>query len=93
MPQEDPVLTSARREMLVALAIWAAATAYTVGYCALYGYNRDPASLKFVFGFPDWIFWGIVVPWGTCTVVSGLFAFGLMRDEDLGDPHPEDAEG
>ncbi|WLD09994.1 DUF997 family protein [Planctellipticum variicoloris] len=93
MPQEDPVLTSSRREMLVAFGIWLTATVYSLSYCGLYGYNRDPASLKFVFGFPDWIFWGVVFPWGLCTVASGIFAFGFMRDEDLGDPHPEESDG
>lgn len=93
MAQEDPVLTSSRREMLVAVAIWLAATSYSVGYCALHGYGRDPESLKFVCGFPDWIFWGIVVPWGLCTIASAVFAFCFMRDEELGDPHPEEANG
>ena len=45
--------------------------------------DRDPKSLTFILGFPDWIFWGIVVPWAVCTVVSGLFAFCFMKDEDL----------
>ena len=80
---EHPLLKSARREAIAALSIWLIVTIYCVGYCCTYGYNRDPQSLTFVLGFPDWIFWGIVVPWGVCTVVSGLFAFCFMRDEDL----------
>lgn len=93
MPQENPVLVSSRREMFVAIGIWAIATVWCIGYCSQYGYNRDPESLTFVLGFPDWIFWGIVAPWGACTVVSFAFAFGFMRDEDLGDPHPEESAG
>lgn len=93
MPQEDPVLTSSRREMLIAFGIWIAATAYSAGYCSLYGYGRTAESLRFVFGFPDWIFWGIVVPWGLCVIASGIFAFCFMRDEELGDPHPEESDG
>jgi len=93
---EHPLLKSARREAIAALGIWGLVTAYCVTYCTWFGYavpasrvgtagavGRDPASLTFVFGFPDWIFWGIVLPWGVCTVVSGLFAFGFMRDADL----------
>ncbi len=68
---------------------------YTVTVCAVMGYNRDPATLKFVLGFPDWIFWGIVLPWGVCIVAS--FALGglFMRDEVLeGDePSAEAATG
>jgi hypothetical protein len=82
---ERQLLISARREMLVAAAIWLAALIWTCGYCAKYGYNLQPEDLKFVLGFPDWIFWGVVLPWGVCTLISGWFAFFFMQDADLGD--------
>lgn len=90
---EHPLLKSARREAIVALSIWLLTTIYCVSYCSLYGYmrdpgnptsaGRDPQSLTYVLGFPDWIFWGVVVPWGVCTIVSGVFAFCFMQDADL----------
>ncbi|MES1213615.1 MAG: DUF997 family protein [Singulisphaera sp.] len=83
-PVADPVFISARREAVVAALIWAVATAWSVGYAALYGYNRSADSLTFVLWFPDWIFWGVVVPWLACIVASIWFAFVFMRDEDLG---------
>ena len=86
MPQaaEDPVLRSARREALVVFATWLCALVYTVTYCARHGYNRSADDLQFVLGFPDWVFWGIVVPWGVCFVVSWWFSYVFMTDEDLG---------
>lgn len=94
--REHPLLKSARREALVVLIVWALTTTYCVTYCTWYGYaiparlagsgtatGRDPATLTFVLGFPDWIFWGIVLPWGVCTIVSTIFAFGFMSDADL----------
>lgn len=80
---ELPLLKSARREAVGALLIWLLVTAYSVCYCCAYGYNRDPQTLTFILGFPDWIFWGIVIPWGASTVISGVFAFCFMKDEDL----------
>lgn len=80
---EHPLLKSARREAIAALIIWLITTTYCVGYCWKYAYGRDPSTLTFIFGFPDWTFWGIVVPWIVCTVISGLFAFCFMKDEDL----------
>ena len=82
-PNEHPLLGPARREAVAALLIWFFTTVYCVGYCCLYGYGRDPKTMTFVLGFPDWVFWGIVIPWGVCTVVSGLFAFCFMKDADL----------
>ena len=89
-PAEDPLLISARREAIVVFALFAAAMLYSVLYSYWHGYDRDLDSLKFVFGFPDWVFWGVVVPWGTATIVSFLFGALFMRDERLGDD-PEEA--
>ena len=82
-PAEDPVLTSSRREAVLAFTIWLAACVYSISVCYRYGYDRDPATLTYILGFPDWIFWGIVVPWLASTVISGVFAFCFMKDEDL----------
>jgi hypothetical protein len=83
-PSDDPVFRSARREALVALVVWAAATAWSVGYCAMSGYGQSDEPLAFVLWFPEWVFWGIVAPWLVCVVISIWYAFVLMRDEDLG---------
>lgn len=83
--QDDSVLRSARREAIVVAFIWIAALGYTVGYCTLFGYNRSIDEMTFVIGFPDWIFWGIVVPWTVCLLVSWWFAYSFMADETLGE--------
>ncbi|MBS0261966.1 MAG: DUF997 family protein [Planctomycetes bacterium] len=88
-PTEDPVLRSARREAVVVFLIWLAALLYTVPYCYLNGYNRSVESLKFVWGFPDWVFWGIFAPWTVCVIVSLYFGHQFMKDEDLGEELPE----
>lgn len=82
---KEPILKSARRELVVAALVWFTALVWSVGYCANYGYNLKPEQLKFVLGFPDWIFWGVVLPWWICTAISGIFAFGFMQDADLGE--------
>lgn len=83
--EEDPVLRSSRREAIVVFFVWLAAFLYTIPYCYLHGYNRTLDSLTFVLGFPDWVFWGIVVPWSICLVFSFYFGSRFMRDEDLGE--------
>lgn len=82
--REDPVLRGARREATVAAVIYVAALVYTILYCSLRGYRRSPESLTFILGFPDWVFWGVIVPWGACFVLSFWFAYGFMKDADLG---------
>jgi uncharacterized membrane protein YhdT len=86
---EDPVLRSARREALIVFGIWLAACIYTVGFCAAYGYERDPVSLTFVFGIPDWVFYGIFLPWTVCTILSFIVSNFVIRDEDLGEEQSE----
>src|SRR4051794_16822223 len=87
--RDDPVLVSSRREALIVLAIWLAAMTYTVGFCAIHGYGRKADDLRYVYGFPDWVWWGVVVPWCVCLVVSWIFAGVYMRDEDLGEDPSE----
>ena len=85
---EDAVVTRSRREALIAFGLWLASLIYTVGYCYLYGYDRTGQDPKFVLWFPDWVFWGIVVPWLACVVASTIFAFGIMGAEPLGPEAP-----
>jgi hypothetical protein len=86
---DDPVLRSSRREAIVVFLTWLAAMTYTVTYCYLNGYNRKVESLKFVLGFPDWVFWGILAPWSVCVIFSFCFGAIFVRDEDLGEELPE----
>lgn len=92
---EDPVVTSSRREAVWTFLLWCAALVYSVGYCYFNGYNRplDKSldGMKFYFGWPDWVFFGIVVPWLICVVISTLFAFAFMRDGKLADDLGVDA--
>jgi Protein of unknown function (DUF997) len=85
---EDPVLVNGRREALIVFATWICAMAYTIGYCLIHGYGRKVEDLQYVWGFPDWVFWGIVVPWAVCIAFSCVFASIWMRDEDLGEDPP-----
>src|SRR5690348_9591942 len=87
MPEttDDPVLQSSRREAITVFATLLCAMSYTVIYCHAYGYGRELSDLKFVLGFPDWIFWGIVTPWAVCIAFSFAFGAVFMRDEDLGE--------
>lgn len=88
MNHEDTVVQSSRREALAALGVWLLAMSYTVGYCYLYGFRREPAAIRLIYGVPDWVLWGVVAPWTTCTVIAGLFAW-LMPDADLGEDPPD----
>jgi uncharacterized membrane protein YhdT len=87
---EDPVLSSARREAVVVFAIWMAACVYSIGVCYRLGYGRDVATLTYVFGFPDWIFWGVIVPWSVCTGLCFVVPRFVITDEDLGEEQAEE---
>jgi hypothetical protein len=84
-PPEDTLVRHARREAALALAMWLVAMVYTLTYCYLNGYGRQADSLSFVLWFPDWVFWGIVLPWGICVLGSLVFSFRIMGDEPLGE--------
>jgi len=84
-PHADPLLKSSLREALICGVVWVIATTYSVGYSSLYGYHRPIESLTYVLGLPDWIFWGVIVPWLACTLFSAWFCLFYMTDETLGE--------
>lgn len=90
---EDPVVRHARTEALVTAAAFIVALVWTMCYCAKYGYNRSLDELKFVWGLPDWIFWGLVVPWSSCILFSIFFGAFFVKDDHLGDEPPPEEEG
>jgi hypothetical protein len=83
--RDDPVLTSARREAWLVFLTWLVACIYSVGVCYRFGYDRDVATLTYVLGFPDWVFWGVVTPWTVCTLLCYVMAYHVIADDDLGD--------
>ncbi len=82
---DDPVFLHARREALVILAVWAAAMLWVVPYCYFFGYHpiTESEQLKTIIGIPDWVFWGVFVPWGVCCLVSIGLSCWFIQDDDL----------
>lgn len=83
----DSFLKSSRREAIVVGMVWLISFSFSVPYCYYHGYQQQ--ELQFVFGIPDWIFWGVFTPWIACILFTGWFAFRFMTDGDLQDePSP-----
>ena len=88
----DPAVRSGRREALMVVGIWLTAATYSVTTCYRMGYNRPIEDLKLIWGFPDWTFWGVVVPWVTCVAISWVFGVMFVRDTHLGEELPESTD-
>ncbi len=89
----DPVFLRARREAWIIFALWAACLLWSVPVCYWLGYSppSDPNELRVVWGFPQWAFWGILVPWLCADVVTIVFCWKFMQDAPL-DPLPESSD-
>jgi len=91
-PSEDPLVSDARREALAVAVVAVTATVYTLVYCTRFGYGHEGEPIRFVLGFPSWVFWGIVAPWGVCVLICGGFSWWFMHDDELGKVHEEVAD-
>jgi hypothetical protein len=93
-----------RREAVLVMVVWALALVWAVGFCYLRGYEhppdswvvqaglavaRTPANYQHLWGLPDWVVLGILLPWLLSSAFTAGFCVG-MTDDDLG---PEAAEG
>ena len=60
----------------------------------LESFNRKADSVTYPFdlGIPDWVFWGIVVPWSLCILASVLFCVFIFAEDDLGASEEATAE-
>jgi hypothetical protein len=98
-PEATQLYRHARREALIVCAVWAVALAWTVGYSYLHGYRhapeswvvraglaevRPPGSIPQHAGLPDWVLFGILLPWVSCSLFTVIFCLFVMRDDDLG---------
>jgi hypothetical protein len=83
--KEQRLLKNARREGLLLMLSWAVALIWSITVGTLFGYNRDAGDIGLILGFPDWVFWSVVAPWGICLVYSTWFCFWYMADDDLGE--------
>ena len=84
-PSSRPLVFGARREALIVAAVWLATMSYNAWYGYTHAQGRTLENITFVFGFPDWIFWGFVVPWFVCLAFQYIFAYFIMKDDPLGE--------
>ena len=90
---DDPVFLHVRREAVTTLILWGTCAVYTLTYCYLNGYGRDPSTLETYWGVPDWVIFGIFLPWGLMNIAAWWFSFRLMTDDDLGLEPEERVDG
>ena len=91
----DPVVRNARREAILIGLLWLASTLYCCFYSWAFGYSTPAhplgkADVRPILGVPSWAFWGYLVPWGICAVITVWFAGFSMTDDDLGEDHSTD---
>jgi hypothetical protein len=90
--EEQQLLRHARREGLLLMAVWAVALLWSCGYSRIFGYERSADDITLILGMPDWVFWGIAIPWVICVVFTVWFCFFFMADDDLG-RDPDEGHG
>ncbi len=46
------------------------------------GYGRDPNTVKLILGFPDWVFWGVLIPWTSIVVFTAIYGLVIMKGDE-----------
>ena len=57
---------------------------------SLDGWDRNPDSLTtpLGLGIPDWVFYGVALPWVGCIIITFWFCLFYFREDDLGAGKP-----
>ena len=79
---EETSLHQSRRELFFILLTWLGCCTWVISYCSLFGYHLDPKDVSTVFGFPNWVFWGIALPWLVANFVTFWFCLRVLKNEN-----------
>jgi hypothetical protein len=72
-----------RKEFLVMVAAWAVFATWTIIYVGRNSSSEPGEPLRLVLGMPDWVVFGILIPWGFGLAFTMWFSLCFMRDTDL----------
>ncbi len=75
----------AQRELRFQLTTWAVFAAWVTGWCGANAFDARSADVTTTLGMPDWVLWGIAVPWVIAFAVTVWFATRVMQDTELVD--------
>ena len=58
----------------------------------LEAFNRDPDSVTYPLGLgiPDWVFYGVALPWVVCIVLSFWYGLFMFAEDDLSEGEMQD---
>ncbi len=46
------------------------------------GYGRDPNTIKLIAGIPDWVFWGVIIPWVLIVLFTTIYGLFIMEGDE-----------
>jgi hypothetical protein len=71
------------KEAVVAMMLWLGAGIWVVSVSYWLGYQRPVHSIG---GIPNWVVWGVLLPWVTLFVVHSWYSLFYMRADDAAEP-------
>lgn len=92
--EPDPVFVNSLRETVVIISLfllfllWTVAVSFYLGAEQTF-LSQDGKPLSLVWGMPNWVFYGIFLPWMIVNLIGIWFCFGFMKNDDLGEANDE----
>jgi len=79
-----PFYLRSLNELYVLLIGWLIFFLWTIIYSSYNAYyvNAEEYEIKTIFGFPDWVFWGVFLPWIGAGIFTCWFSFFVVKDDD-----------
>ena len=80
-----------RKELWFMLVSWAVFLIWTLSYNSTHAFDMEKSGIDPIIGMPQWVFFGILVPWVAALVLTICFAMFFMKDTELLDVESEQA--
>ncbi|MEM6277978.1 MAG: DUF997 family protein [Verrucomicrobiota bacterium] len=86
MKEREPLADSfrqSRKEFLCMIGIWAFFAVWTMTCNSILAPLREGEEVPLLFGMPEWVVWGVALPWVLALSVTIWFALRFMKDTEL----------
>jgi hypothetical protein len=78
----EPSYRRTLKEAMVALLLWLGAGIWVISVSYWLGYKRPVHSVA---GIPNWVVWGVLLPWVTLFILHTWYSLWFLRADDRGD--------
>lgn len=50
--------------------------------CYVLGYGKDASEIRIIAGIPEWVLYGVIIPWVIMVIFTAVYGFFIMKGDN-----------